>query len=524
MPKRKWTTKDQHDWLSERLPDFVDAQQTKTTATFFHPLYVDWLKEFPPPGPTEEEIQASSGDKEAANAAIIKKAKEGFQAYSWLYYEEKVKDIVDQKYQEHVDTVSKGKQKSRFAFSATVTREMFDKETPEVKAEVESYQHKEKMAHEIKLEDIGENGKPIDQELQEKINRQMQYAIDRLLQTLKQVLMLIQQQTGWSVFIVAGGPMPKLSGGMQTYTLSCRTTRDNNKDLEETADDCMSQFLEQYDTFLHRVYPPDLCKRVALQPVNNDKQTPQPNSHLGTPAALCTLTPAASHTSIPAVSGPSTMLTKGSSVEPSDTECERLTYERLGVPLPTPPPPKGPKAKVTHKKAETVPLENLCRGHSSKISATIVASSDSDHDAENIDIMLSDNPLSTIDSLNTAAQSVASDMPTDDQLTIDGLNTDMLTNDQLAIDGFDNPPQDVTFDMPTDDQSVDGNVFKMPNDNLPGNPDADTNINDGGLGDTTLMLTSVANRCDIPAWMAAAKNYLLAVQGGITGRAWCSDG
>jgi hypothetical protein len=183
------------------------------------PLYENWLKEFPPPDPMKEEIQASSGDKAAVKATIVKKVKEvsedtsnicsmtdtvivtqcvywwyfnhtrstssgmdnhdsqkltskkrviqGFQAYLQLYYEEKVKNIVKQKYQEHIDTVSKENQKSRFVFMAALTKELFDKETAEVKAEAENYRQKEKMAKVIKLDGIGEDGEPIDKESQQ---------------------------------------------------------------------------------------------------------------------------------------------------------------------------------------------------------------------------------------------------------------------------------------------------------------------------------------------------------------------
>ncbi|KIM71230.1 hypothetical protein PILCRDRAFT_26518, partial [Piloderma croceum F 1598] len=62
-----------------------------------------------------------------------KRVIQGFQAYLQLYYEEKVKNIVKQKYQEHIDTVSKENQKSRFVFMAALTKELFDKETAEVK-------------------------------------------------------------------------------------------------------------------------------------------------------------------------------------------------------------------------------------------------------------------------------------------------------------------------------------------------------------------------------------------------------
>jgi hypothetical protein len=40
-------------------------------------------------------------------------------------------------------------------------------------------------------------------------------AIDRLPQTLKTALRAIEEQTGWSCFVMAGGPCPKLGGKVQ---------------------------------------------------------------------------------------------------------------------------------------------------------------------------------------------------------------------------------------------------------------------------------------------------------------------
>jgi hypothetical protein len=82
-------------------------------------------------------------------------------------------------------------------------------------------------------------------------------------------------------------------------------------------------------------------------------------------------------------------------------------------------------------------------------------------------------------------------------------NGEMPSDDPLStIDGLDTAAQSIAYKPTVNEQSV------------PGNPDADTNINEGGLEDVTLVLTGIANGRDIPTWIAAAKSYLLAVQGG----------
>jgi hypothetical protein len=42
MPKKKWATKEQVEWLEERMAAFVQAQQTKTTGQFFTSVYDAW--------------------------------------------------------------------------------------------------------------------------------------------------------------------------------------------------------------------------------------------------------------------------------------------------------------------------------------------------------------------------------------------------------------------------------------------------------------------------------------------------
>jgi hypothetical protein len=70
MPKRQWTTKEQHEWLTERMPSFAAAQENKaiTTKHFFGPLYVDWFKEFPCPEPNAKQLADAKGDKKVTVA------------------------------------------------------------------------------------------------------------------------------------------------------------------------------------------------------------------------------------------------------------------------------------------------------------------------------------------------------------------------------------------------------------------------------------------------------------------------
>jgi hypothetical protein len=77
MPKPKWTTKPQSDWLTARLGDFVAAQEKNlpTMTHFFSPVYADWFKAFPSPDPTPKQLADSKGEMDVAKAVITKDTK-----------------------------------------------------------------------------------------------------------------------------------------------------------------------------------------------------------------------------------------------------------------------------------------------------------------------------------------------------------------------------------------------------------------------------------------------------------------
>jgi hypothetical protein len=54
-----------------------------------------------------------------------------------MYYETKLKPIVDEKYAEYLEETPKEHQENRIAFAAVLVAKLFEQETPEIKAEVE---------------------------------------------------------------------------------------------------------------------------------------------------------------------------------------------------------------------------------------------------------------------------------------------------------------------------------------------------------------------------------------------------
>jgi hypothetical protein len=66
MPKKSWTSEDQQTWLLAKLPDFRQAQEAKTTPTFFSELYNKFHEEWPLASPNADEISKADGSEEKA--------------------------------------------------------------------------------------------------------------------------------------------------------------------------------------------------------------------------------------------------------------------------------------------------------------------------------------------------------------------------------------------------------------------------------------------------------------------------
>jgi hypothetical protein len=119
-------------------------------------------------------MSSGTGRKDLLRLTAKSRKLQLVQAYSRLYYEKKVKDTVDVRYKEHLETTAKHEQLSRVAFSANVTKEFFDAETEEVKQEVEKYRDKVLSGGTIKLDDTADGEDAVDEESQQLMNKQMQ--------------------------------------------------------------------------------------------------------------------------------------------------------------------------------------------------------------------------------------------------------------------------------------------------------------------------------------------------------------
>ena len=68
MTRQAWTTLEQRDWLKSWIPRFLEAQENKTTSTFWPELYRSWEDKFPVQDPTANEVNAAGGTEKARKA------------------------------------------------------------------------------------------------------------------------------------------------------------------------------------------------------------------------------------------------------------------------------------------------------------------------------------------------------------------------------------------------------------------------------------------------------------------------
>ena len=65
MPRHKWTTEEQEDWLKDRCDAFKEAEREDTRKSFYKETYAAWLNKWPNPKPSTKQI-ADATSREAA--------------------------------------------------------------------------------------------------------------------------------------------------------------------------------------------------------------------------------------------------------------------------------------------------------------------------------------------------------------------------------------------------------------------------------------------------------------------------
>lgn len=69
MTRRPWTNTPQEAWLRNQLDEFLLAEANDVRKDFYKRMYQDWLKSWPNPEPTADEI-VSAGTFEQAESRI----------------------------------------------------------------------------------------------------------------------------------------------------------------------------------------------------------------------------------------------------------------------------------------------------------------------------------------------------------------------------------------------------------------------------------------------------------------------
>jgi hypothetical protein len=76
MPKKSWASEEQQTWLLAQLADFRQAQEAKTTPSFFIELYQKFHEEWPLASPDAEKISKADGNEEKAKTLKQKASKQ----------------------------------------------------------------------------------------------------------------------------------------------------------------------------------------------------------------------------------------------------------------------------------------------------------------------------------------------------------------------------------------------------------------------------------------------------------------
>jgi hypothetical protein len=69
MPRNKWTSEEQEDWLKDRYDAFRKAEENDTRKSFYKETYSAWLAKWPNPEPSAKQI-ADATSREGAIKVI----------------------------------------------------------------------------------------------------------------------------------------------------------------------------------------------------------------------------------------------------------------------------------------------------------------------------------------------------------------------------------------------------------------------------------------------------------------------
>ncbi|KAI0245466.1 hypothetical protein BJV78DRAFT_1287779 [Lactifluus subvellereus] len=299
MGKKQWTTAEQWAWLEGLIPAFVQAQQEKSTGTFFEDTYNEWHEKWPTPAPTEDDIRHAKGSAEkvlavkrkimdnrikfwfhnhtrgsssgAGTRGVLKlsslaKVVQPWQAYLNKFQNTKLKEKIDEAWETYLSEVPEGQKPEKMLFEIRnkLAQQLYEAETAEVRWEVE--EHRQKMRNSETSDDSDLAAR----------NKSFQSSIDKLPRTLQIAMESITKQTGWNVLVIVGGPNLRLGGRITTLALHQGTTMDG-KTFEAFLenDHFEKKIMSKFDDFLHESFDPAECAARALS-AGSKENTPEP--------------------------------------------------------------------------------------------------------------------------------------------------------------------------------------------------------------------------------------------------------
>ncbi|KAH7905402.1 hypothetical protein BJ138DRAFT_1230021 [Hygrophoropsis aurantiaca] len=171
------------------------------------------------------------------------------QAYSKLFYKDRIQQSVVEKFEELPSDLTRGQ---KLDIVKAVTKAKFEEEDEETKARVTDFigQLKRQKAEELaKAVEAGETGEA-----------DYERAIENLPAVLSKFLDELARVTGWAFTVLMGGPNPSLGGQIDINSFHVGKTELGNL-FNRSYPDFETRIMKPYSEFLERVYSADVFER-----------------------------------------------------------------------------------------------------------------------------------------------------------------------------------------------------------------------------------------------------------------------
>ncbi|TDL14833.1 hypothetical protein BD410DRAFT_166323 [Rickenella mellea] len=286
MGRARWASDEQLVWLTSNLPDYWEAQARKRTKAFWPKLDAGYFKKFPyvegaeiGRGSTLEgargrihEWYGNHGRKstvpQSGRTKVLKlrgapKRKVPWQVYSDMFYVEKLRDFVDAEYDDYLVALdTDATPEAKIAFRNKIIIAAYEVETEDVQAQVLAACERQDGVALIPAavdcvglseEQIGELG----------VNLGIQRNIDALGTTLQTLTDEVFRVTGWTMTIMAGGPVPALDGNIMSFSLHSGSTS-TSKSFGQWHDDFNGLVVSPFKEWLGLVHPESVRQKRAI--------------------------------------------------------------------------------------------------------------------------------------------------------------------------------------------------------------------------------------------------------------------